>query len=112
MRKTKPTRKPGLTAQMKKDRLEFCLRHEDWTLEDWKNVIWTDETSIILGYCLGGYHIWRTPEERFLKSTIRERWKGFSEFMFWGTFIYNKKGLCYLGPRNKNRVLYCHHRTY
>ena len=32
--KTKPTRKPGLSAQMKKDRLEFCLYYEDWTLED------------------------------------------------------------------------------
>jgi len=33
-RKTKPTCKPGLTAQIKKDRLKFCIHHKDWTLED------------------------------------------------------------------------------
>ena len=38
-RKTKPTRKPGLTKKMKKDRLNWCLEHKDWTLNDWKNVI-------------------------------------------------------------------------
>ena len=37
--KTKPTCKPSLSAQMKKDRLEFCLHYKDWTLEDWINVI-------------------------------------------------------------------------
>ncbi len=42
-RKTKPTRKPGLTKQMKKDRLEWCLARQDWSLEDWKNIIWSDE---------------------------------------------------------------------
>jgi hypothetical protein len=44
----KQTVKPGLTDQMKKDRLVWCLEHSDWTDEDWKNVIWTDETSVKL----------------------------------------------------------------
>jgi DNA-binding transcriptional regulator GbsR (MarR family) len=47
-RKVKPTFKPGLTAAMKKARLDFALDHRHWTLEDWKRVIWTDETSVIL----------------------------------------------------------------
>jgi transposase len=38
-RKTKPTRKPGLTQKMKRDRLNWCLSHRHWTLEDWKDVI-------------------------------------------------------------------------
>ena len=60
--------KPGLIAQIK-DRLKFCLSHKDLKLEDWKNIIWTNKTSVILSYRLRGYCIWRTPEERFLKST-------------------------------------------
>jgi len=51
LRKTKPTRKPGLTIKMRKARLAFALRHKDWTLEDWKNVIWLDETSVVLLHC-------------------------------------------------------------
>lgn len=45
-RSCKPTMKPGLTPSMKEARLQFCLRHKHWTLEDWKNVIWTDETVV------------------------------------------------------------------
>ena len=92
MKKTKPTKKPGLTEGMRKDRLAWCLAHESWTLEDWKKVIWSDETSIILGQRRGGYRVWRTPEEKHLRSCIRERWKGYSEFMFWGCFSYDHKG--------------------
>jgi len=94
-RKTKPTRKPGLTEQMKKERLQWCLDHEHWTLEDWKKVIWTDETSVILLHRRGGYRIWRKADEKFVRSCIRERWKGCSEFMFWGSFTYDKKGPCH-----------------
>ena len=38
-RACKPTTKPSLTAENKLARLQFCLDHKDWTLEDWKNVI-------------------------------------------------------------------------
>jgi transposase len=40
--KQKPTWKPGLTPAMREAQLQFALRHQDWTFEDWKNVIWTD----------------------------------------------------------------------
>ena len=80
--KTKPTRKPGLSEEMKKIRLEFALKYENWTREDWKNVIWSDETSVVLNHRRGGYRVWRKSDERVVKSYIRERWKGYSEFMF------------------------------
>ena len=95
-RKTKVVRKPGLSAKMKQERLEWCLAHQHWTLEDWKNVIWSDETSVILLHRRGGYRIWRMPKEKFLRSCIRERWKGAQEFMFWGCFSYDKKGPCHI----------------
>ncbi|KAJ5909172.1 hypothetical protein N7495_001854, partial [Penicillium taxi] len=34
LQKTKPTRKPGLTAKMRANQLAWCLEHRDWTLED------------------------------------------------------------------------------
>jgi Transposase. len=45
----KRTVKPGLIEEQMKERLEWCLKYKDWTLKDWKNVIWTDETSVQLG---------------------------------------------------------------
>ncbi|KAJ0127189.1 Uncharacterized protein HZ326_29705, partial [Fusarium oxysporum f. sp. albedinis] len=110
-RKTKPTRKPGLTKKMKDERLAWCIAHQDWTLEDWKSVIWSDETSVVLLHRRGGYRVWRRAEERFLRSCIRERWKGAMEFMFWGAFSYDKKGPCHCwGPetvkeREKSKLM-------
>jgi hypothetical protein len=77
---------------MRAERLKWCIEHQHWTLEDWKNVIWSDETSVVLLHRRGGYRVWRQPSEAFLRSTIRERWKGSSEFLFWGCFSYEKKG--------------------
>nr|KMM64140.1 hypothetical protein CPAG_00492 [Coccidioides posadasii RMSCC 3488] len=74
----KPTWKPGLTESARKKRLRFCLAHKNWTLEDWKNVIWTDETSVVLGH---------RREAVYKKS---------SDFMFWGCFMYKKKGPCHI----------------
>jgi len=63
------------------------------------NVIWSNKTLVVLGYRLRGYRVWRQLEERFLRSTIRPRWKGYSEFMFWGQLLILQKGpLPYLDP--------------
>ena len=53
----KPTTKPGLTVAMRKARYEWCLAHAHWTLEDWKNVIWTDETSVVLCHRRGAIRV-------------------------------------------------------
>ena len=49
-KKTKLIRKPGLTEEMKKARLEFCRAHVDKGDDFWHDIIWTDETSVILGH--------------------------------------------------------------
>ena len=36
------------------------------------------------------------PEERYHKTCIRRCWKGVTEFMFWGSFSYDKKGPCHI----------------
>jgi len=95
-RKTKPTRKPGLTPAMKKARLDFCLWLRDQPDSFWEKLIWTDETSVIIGQRRGGYRIWRKADERVVKSCIRRRWKKFTEFMFWSSFSYFEKGPCHI----------------
>jgi transposase len=65
-RKTKPARKLGLSEDMKTKQLQFAKDHEHWTLEDWKRVIWSDETSVVCGHRRGGYRAWRQPDEKFI----------------------------------------------
>lgn len=92
----KVTRKPGLSEAQRKARLKFCKEHAHWTLEDWKNIIWSDETSVVQGSRRGAQRLWRRSDEAYEKSVIRQRWKGYSEFMFWGCFTYDKKGPCHI----------------
>ena len=34
--------------------------------------------------------------ERYLRSCTRERWKGFTEFIFWASYYYDFKGPCHI----------------
>ena len=88
----KRTVKPGLKLEDKEVRLKWCMDHKDRKLEDWKNVIWTNETSVQLGSVRGKRRVWRRSNEAFHPHVITRRWKGFSELMWWSAFSYDKKG--------------------
>ena len=47
-------KKPRLSAKNIKMRLEFARRHKDWTIEDWKRVIWWTrrDQSVLLRWAL------------------------------------------------------------
>ena len=47
-RSGKPKKKPILTPRMKRQRLLFARTHRDWTIEDWKKVIYLNKMFIIL----------------------------------------------------------------
>ena len=66
--------------------------HEHWTLKNWKNVIWTDEMSIVLNAQRERNRVvWRTSHEAIVKINIRKRYARHSEFMFSDFFSYDKK---------------------
>lgn len=90
--RVKPSYKPGLTEDMRKKRLQWAQDHAHWTLEDWKKVIWTDETAVVLGSRRGSFRVWRTANQRYDSTVVRPRWNGSMEFMFWGAFTYDRKG--------------------
>src|SRR6266481_220325 len=35
-------KKPLLSPRHRKERMDFAIRHKDWTLEDWKSMVWSD----------------------------------------------------------------------
>jgi hypothetical protein len=39
-------KKPFLNETQRNRRLRFALEHRNWTAEDWKKVVWTDECYI------------------------------------------------------------------
>jgi hypothetical protein len=94
-KKVKRTAKPGLTAAARAARLEWCYKHQ---FIDWSKVVFSDETSVVLGHRRGGDKVWRQPEEVNDPTCLKARWTGYMNFMFWGCFSYDYKGPCYIWP--------------
>ena len=100
-----PTRraakKPLLTTAMKKKRLEFCQKYKDWTSEDWKKVMFSDESTFRL--VRGESRTVRRPrgvsrfDPRYTVKTIKHP----DSVMVWGAFSGGKGrvGLYFL-PKN------------
>ncbi len=79
-----------------KARYHFCMRYKNWTLKNWKKIIWIDETSVILSSRRGKIRVWRTLDEVYDKICTRRRFKEFSKFMWWSSFSYDKKSLYHI----------------
>jgi len=103
-RSVKHTTKPVLNKAQRLVRLEFALSHSHWTLEDWKKVVWSDETSVVLGQIRGKRRIWRLPKERYDKHVTKRRHKGYKSFMFWACFSWYMRGPCYCWPDEKKAM--------
>jgi len=44
---------PLISTSNRKKRLQFARAHQNWTVEDWKNVAWSDESRFLLRYSDG-----------------------------------------------------------
>lgn len=87
-------KKPALSDKNIKARLKFCKSHENWTVEDWKHVVWSDETKINRFQSDGKEYFWHRPHERLQKHHVKQTVKhGGGSLMVWGCFTW-----WHLGP--------------
>jgi transposase len=79
-------KKPFISDVNKKKRLEWCIAHKYWTTDDWKRVLWTDESPFTLSY--HGRVFVRRPkgtayDEKYIKPTFKH---GGGKIQVWGCF--------------------------
>jgi len=86
-------KRPLLTTKHRKARLDFAIAHRDWTLEDWKTVVWSDETKINRLGSDGRKWVWKRPGEslndRLVKGTVKF---GGGSLMMWGCMLWDGVG--------------------
>ncbi|XDV42643.1 hypothetical protein PO909_011266 [Leuciscus waleckii] len=56
----RPHRVPLISTTNWKKRLQFARAHQNWTVEDWKNVAWSDESRFLLRHSDVGDVSWHT----------------------------------------------------
>ncbi len=66
----RPHRVPLLSAKNRKRRLQFARAHQNWTIEDWKNVAWSDESRFRLRHSDGRVRIWHKEHESMDPSCL------------------------------------------
>lgn len=81
----KKVKKPQLTPRHRKARLDWAIAHKDWTEDDWKRVLWTDETKINRLNSDGLEYCWVRPSEVLSERQIQPTVKfGGGSIMVWG----------------------------
>jgi hypothetical protein len=94
-----PRRKFHIRSYNKALRVAWCRARLDWTYEEWKRVLWTDESSFsTAGF---GHRPWaiRTAEKEYHPDCIDETFEqGRQSRMVWGGFWGSKKSKLVIVP--------------
>lgn len=86
-------KKPLLSAVHRKKRLSFALKYKEWTIEDWKRVIWSDETKINRIASDGRQWVWKKAGEGLVEREIQGTVKfGGGNIMVWGCMSWEGIG--------------------
>ncbi len=89
----RPHRVPLLSAKNRKPRLQFTQDHQSWTIEDWKNAGWSDESRFLLRHSDGRVRIWRKERESMDRSSLVSTFQAAGGgLMVWGIFSWHTLG--------------------
>lgn len=79
-----------ISRQNKIDRLNFAIAHRHWTIDDWRRVVWSDETKINRMGSDGRKWVWKRPGEGLSKRLVDQKVKhGGGSLMLWGCMTYS-----------------------
>ena len=86
-------KKPFLSKQHRKARMDFALAHQHWTMEDWKKVVWSDETKINRLGSDGRKWVWKKAGEGLSDRLVQGTQKfGGGSVMVWGCMLWDGPG--------------------
>ena len=88
-------KKPFISDANVAKRLQWCNQYKDWTVDDWKRVLWCDESPFTLSYH-GRVRVRRPKGQAYKKEYIKPTFKhGGGKIQVWGCFSANGVGDLY-----------------
>lgn len=93
--------KPALSAKNIQKRFDFAKRHQNWTVEDWKRVVWSDETKINRFMSDGRSWYWAREGTSLQSHHVKQAYKhGGGSLMVWGCMTHLGPGyMCKIDGR-------------
>lgn len=89
----RPAKKPLISARNRVARLEFARRHLNWTVDEWKKVLFSDETRYKIFNSDGMKRVRRPINTRFNPKYVTPTVKhGKGSVFLWGCFSWNGVG--------------------
>lgn len=103
------TKRPLLKKQHRIARLKFAQDHANWTVEDFKRVLWSDETKINRIASDGRTYTWKKKGEPLSDRTTTPTVKhgGGNNLMVWGCMGWNGVGVLIEVLGKMNAEQYC-----
>ena len=99
-------KKPLLSNKQRLARLRWCRAKRDWD-EEWKQIIWSDESRFALFESDGRERVWRRVGEAYNIDCIKPTVKfGGGSVMFWGCFSWDGVGPLVLVEQTMNSEAY------
>lgn len=94
MRSVVKRKRPLLKKAHRKARLDFAYKYQHWTVEDWKMVLWSDETKVNRIGSDGRVYTWKRIGEPLTDRTTTPTVKhGGGSVMVWGSMGWNGAGI-------------------
>lgn len=100
LRAFKPAAKPRLSAKNIRDRISFCEAHKDWQLENWSQVLFSDET-MIRQFQPHSPYVRRPPNQRFHPRFVKPTVKHCGQIMIWGAISFHGRAAIHFVPRGE-----------
>jgi transposase len=86
-------KRPFLSKKHRRERMDFAITHQDWTVEDWKTVVWSDETKINRFGSDGRKWVWKRAGEGLSDRLVQGTQKyGGGSLMMWGCMLWEGVG--------------------
>jgi transposase len=86
-------KKPYLSPKNVKERLAWARAHVDWTLDDWRRVVWSDETKINRFGSDGHRYAWKRDYEQLQPKHVQQTVKhGGGSIKLWSCITYDGVG--------------------
>jgi len=101
-------RKPLIRKINAVKRLEWAQEHATWSMQQWKNVLWSDESKFEIFGSHRKVYVRRGPHEKMLPECLTPTVKhGGGSVMVWGSFGNNMVGdfLQVVGKMNQHHYL-------